>query len=52
MPPELVFIALVQSKRSDIWSTSFGSDLARASDYLAAQLPKFDNVTVVTRRKK
>ncbi len=52
MLPELVFITIIQSKRADIWSTTFGSDLARAADYLAAQLPKFENVTVVTRRKK
>lgn len=52
MLPELVFIALVQGKRGDIWSTTFGSDLARAADYLAGQLPKFENVTVVTRSKK
>ena len=52
MLPELVFIALVQSKRPAIWSATFGSDLARAADYLAAQLPKVDNVTIVSRRKK
>lgn len=52
MLPELVFVSLVQSKRPDIWSSTFGSDLARAADYLAAQLPRFEGITVVTRRTK
>jgi hypothetical protein len=50
--PELVFVSLVQSKRPEVWSATFGSDLAGAADYIAAQLPKFDKVTVVARRKK
>lgn len=50
--PELVFVSLVQSKRPEVWSATFGSDLARAADYIKERLPKFDNVTVVTRRKK
>ncbi|WDA13447.1 hypothetical protein [Paracoccus marcusii] len=52
MLPELVFIAQVQSKRGEIWSTTFGSDLARAADYIADQLQQFKNITVVTRKKK
>ena len=50
--PSLVFVSALQRKYSDLWSRTFGSDMALVADYIASQLPANPDVVVITRRAK
>jgi len=50
--PSLVFVSALQRKYSDLWSRTFGSDMALVADYIASQLPTNPDVVVITRRAK
>ncbi|WP_295216164.1 hypothetical protein [uncultured Brevundimonas sp.] len=50
--PELVFVAAVQAKHDDLWSRTFGSDMAGVANYLKSELPDIEGVLVETCRRK
>lgn len=50
--PELVFVVAVQSRHPKLWSSTYGSELAQAADYIASTLPAFKGILVTTRRQK
>lgn len=50
--PELVFVSAVQAKHDDLWSRTFGSDMAGVSKYMKSGLPHIEGVFVETCRRK
>jgi hypothetical protein len=50
--PAFAFVSALQRKYADLWSRTFGSDMALVADYIASQLPAHPDVAIVTRRGK
>jgi hypothetical protein len=50
--PGLVFISAIQRQYSEIWSRTFGSEMAVVADYIASLLPTSKKISIMTRREK